>query len=243
MKPWTENDLAALNRHRQRTGQPPVQPDPAHPWGFSEKPLSEAMEEFDAAFHEELTRQQDAANQNPKTVSFGREENPPKNANIGATLAGERDEAATPLRTGGHTCTLKKEAKTEGEDVLCASEHEEQCALFAWAAQWEGRHPELALLFAIPNGGHRHPATAAKLKAEGVKAGVPDVCCPIPRRGYAGLYIELKRNDGGVVSQAQACWIHRLREQGYRVFVAEGQEQAMSGLVWYLDLPEEVLPK
>ena len=54
------------------------------------------------------------------------------------------------------------------------SEHDEQVLIFKWARLSEGRWPELALLFAIPNGGHRHKAVAAKLKAEGVRAGVPD---------------------------------------------------------------------
>ena len=57
-----------------------------------------------------------------------------------------------------------------------ASEHQEQVALFRWAEFAIARWPELALMYAIPNGGHRHKAVAAGLKAEGVKRGVPDVC-------------------------------------------------------------------
>ena len=58
------------------------------------------------------------------------------------------------------------------------SEHHEQCALFAWLRlQW----PDLdRVSFAIPNGGHRHKAVAGKLKAEGVKAGVPDIFIAYP---------------------------------------------------------------
>ena len=55
--------------------------------------------------------------------------------------------------------------------VTGATEHDEQCALFAWAAANEAQHPELAMLVAIPNGGYRPMATAARLKAEGVAAG------------------------------------------------------------------------
>ena len=54
-------------------------------------------------------------------------------------------------------------------------EHVEQAALFRWAEFARARLPELTLLHAIPNGGHRHKATAARLKAEGVKRGVPDL--------------------------------------------------------------------
>ena len=55
------------------------------------------------------------------------------------------------------------------------SEHSQQAALFCWAAQHVGSIPELALLFAIPNGGKRDKITGARMRAEGVKPGVPDI--------------------------------------------------------------------
>src|SRR5262245_46077094 len=73
-----------------------------------------------------------------------------------------------------------------------SSEHVEQVALFKWAARNQGREPLLCLLFAIPNGGKRDKVTAARLKAEGVKAGVPDICLPVARMGYYGFWIEMK---------------------------------------------------
>jgi hypothetical protein len=48
------------------------------------------------------------------------------------------------------------------------------------------------LWFHCPNGGHRNVAEAAKLKAMGVKAGVPDVLIFQPQKGYHGFAIELK---------------------------------------------------
>ena len=79
----------------------------------------------------------------------------------------------------------------------------------------ESRWPELRLLHAIPNGGKRDIRTAAMLKAEGVKPGVPDICLPVPRGGKHGLYIELKRRKGGTVSKAQEAWIRALMAQGF----------------------------
>lgn len=76
------------------------------------------------------------------------------------------------------------------------TEHEEQKALIEWSAWMSNARPELSLMFAVPNGGDRHPAVAAKLKAEGVKAGVPDIFLPVPRNGYHGLFIELKELKG-----------------------------------------------
>ena len=73
------------------------------------------------------------------------------------------------------------------------SEHSEQAALFRWAAMQSKSIPALALLLAIPNGGARSLTTGGRLKAEGVKAGVPDIVLPVPRGSYASLWIELKR--------------------------------------------------
>jgi hypothetical protein len=76
------------------------------------------------------------------------------------------------------------------------TEHDEQVALSRWVTLLQPRHPELALLHAIPNGGHRHKAVAVRLKAEGVKRGVPDLCLPVPRGGHHGLYLEMKTRQG-----------------------------------------------
>lgn len=118
------------------------------------------------------------------------------------------------------------------------TEHAEQVRLFRIAGIWasQGIHPELELLHAIPMGGKRHIAVAKKLKAEGAKAGVPDVCLPVPRQGYHGLYIENKwgRNTP---TESQQWWIDQLREQGFRVEVCYSCQAALDVLVDYLTLP------
>ena len=115
----------------------------------------------------------------------------------------------------------------------CDGEHAEQAALFRWAEFARARLPELALLHAIPNGGHRHKATAARLKAEGVKRGVPDVCLPVARDGAHGLYIELK-TERGKPTPEQIGWIRALRRQGYVAEVCHGWESARSMIEHYL---------
>jgi len=112
-------------------------------------------------------------------------------------------------------------------------EHAEQAALFRWAEFARSRLPELALLHAIPNGGHRHKATATRLKAEGVKRGVPDVCLPVARDGAHGLYIELK-TERGKTTPEQIGWIRALRRQGYAAEVCRGWESARSMIEHYL---------
>jgi len=123
--------------------------------------------------------------------------------------------------------------------MICRSElpteAQEQEALFAWAEWQLGKHPELALLHHIPNGGSRHPAEARRLKAQGVKPGVPDLCLPVARGGYHGLYIELKRSGGGRLSNDQREWLASLSDAGYLAVVAHGYEEAERVLAGYLE--------
>ena len=114
------------------------------------------------------------------------------------------------------------------------SEAEEQKIIFRWAEYSKGAHPELSLLFAVPNGGSRNRIEAHNLKLEGVKAGVPDICLPVPCGDYHGLYIELKRTQGGVVSDAQKEWIETLNERGYLAVVAKGATEAIKVISDYL---------
>lgn len=105
-----------------------------------------------------------------------------------------------------------------------ASEHAEQVSLVQW---FDKEFPKLrGRLFAIPNGGHRHPAEAARLKLEGVRAGVPDLFLPVPAGGKHGLFIEMKREKGGRLSPEQKDWLAHLNEQGYRAEVCKGFEAA-----------------
>jgi len=115
------------------------------------------------------------------------------------------------------------------------TEHQEQCALFEWAALAEAQHPELAMLFAVPNGGARHPAVAAQLKAEGVKAGVPDIFLAVARGRWHGLFVELKRADrSNHATSAQRAWIEMLRRYGYSAVVAYGCVEAQQAIMSYL---------
>jgi VRR-NUC domain len=80
--------------------------------------------------------------------------------------------------------------------------------------------------YAIPNGGLRSYTEAVKLKRGGVKAGVPDICIPMPSGGFHGLYIELKRTVGGKLSSEQAEWLAFLDDQGHIAVCAKGFEEA-----------------
>ena len=114
-------------------------------------------------------------------------------------------------------------------------EANEQEALFRWAAFVRGRFPEIDLLYHIPNGGSRNRLEAANLKRQGVKAGVPDLCLPVARGGFHGLYIEMKYGKNKP-SKNQKQWLSDLRKQGYAAEVCYGWEQAAEMITKYLEM-------
>ena len=116
-----------------------------------------------------------------------------------------------------------------------ASEHDLQVQIVTWARLASATHRELRLLHAIPNsgaGGQR--GRAGWLRAEGVLAGVPDLCLPVARSGWHGLYLELKARRGRI-SPEQSRWHVDLVAEGYAVAVVRSFEGARSVLLDYLD--------
>ena len=101
------------------------------------------------------------------------------------------------------------------------TEHEEQRELVRWFRQtWPG-----VRIFAIPNGGARSPATAGRLKAEGVSSGVPDLFIPA-----WCLWVEMKRTKGGSVSPEQKDWIAYLESVRFCCIVGKCAEDAKGKL-------------
>lgn len=95
-------------------------------------------------------------------------------------------------------------------------EHLLQVACVQW---FDGQHRDLfGLLYAVPNGGRRDKITGAKLRAEGVVAGVSDLNLDIARHGYHGLRIELKTRTGRQ-SQRQRWWQTLVEAQGYKYII------------------------
>ena len=97
-------------------------------------------------------------------------------------------------------------------------EHQHQVALIRWANMSVMAYPELRWLFAVPNAAKRSVQLAAMLKAEGLKAGVPDLILPCARGGFNSLAIEMK-SAAGRTSGAQDEWIEGLTSLGWRVEV------------------------
>ena len=114
-------------------------------------------------------------------------------------------------------------------------EHTEQVTLMQWwRLACHGFAIPEELLFAIPNGGQRNIVVASKLKAEGVRAGVPDIFLAWPSRRHCGLFIEMKKAKGGRVSENQKSLMEDLNKSGYLAVVCHGWTEAKSVIVKYL---------
>lgn len=118
--------------------------------------------------------------------------------------------------------------------MINVSEHDHQKSLFQWATLQECIYPDLVDMYAIPNGGKRGKAEAGRLKAEGVKAGTPDICLPAAYCGYHGLYIEMKKEDGRP-SKIQKERIERYNKRGYLATVCYGWLEARQLIINYLE--------
>lgn len=129
------------------------------------------------------------------------------------------------------------------------TEHGEQAALMCWANYMSHWYPLLGMLYANANGGSRgdteksRAIEGAKMKAEGVKVGVPDLFGPWPRfvasmnAQYAGLYIEMKRVDGGDGgSEDQQRWLVYLNDAGYAAQICNGWIDAKNTIRKYLEI-------
>lgn len=125
---------------------------------------------------------------------------------------------------------------------IAHEESAEQQTLIQWVDLQAKTRPELALLFHIPNGQKlagtpvQRSITAKRLIREGMRPGVPDMFLPVPSKPFNGLFIELKRKVGGVVSSAQQEWIDSLQAQGYRAVVCNGFDEARETIIEYLDM-------
>lgn len=123
-------------------------------------------------------------------------------------------------------------------------EHEHQKALIAWA--YRVKLPKAAdiepgstighYLFAVPNGGARGAREGARLKAEGVKAGVSDLVLPIRRGGFGGLILEMKA-PGEKPTPKQRDWLARMARAGYMAEWRDDWRAAAQLITDYIDQP------
>jgi len=128
---------------------------------------------------------------------------------------------------------------------IIKSEHSEQACVIDFCKRMAGSHPELDLIFAIVNGaaltwkedarGKRYSPQASKLKAEGLKNGVPDLFLPVPHHGLFGLWIEMKL-PGGVVGKEQRDFMNAVVGLGYQATVCRSADEAIETIKEYLGI-------
>jgi hypothetical protein len=109
----------------------------------------------------------------------------------------------------------------------------------AWLVQWFRLKFPDKLIVASANGGSRNAKEAVNLKREGVLAGAPDLVIYCARRGYHGLFIELKdpgssERAKGRLSTVQGNMLNRLNAEGYYAVCCWGWLQAKEVINWYL---------
>jgi hypothetical protein len=149
-----------------------------------------------------------------------------------------------PIRV--HVSQLSEEALLEKLGVKKRAKPREMerahhVALIKWVRTVNTTYPVLKLLYAVPNGGDRNLYVAKKLKAEGVMAGVADLCLPAARRGYHGLYLELKSEEGAATKE-QKAFLRGVLEEGYCAVIAHGVDEARAVLEWYIGTTENEPP-
>lgn len=88
------------------------------------------------------------------------------------------------------------------------------------------------------NGGVRHKKTAVELKLSGVRAGIPDIFIMIPKNGYHGLFIEMKRERKykSKATQDQLAFLQLAQSMGYAATIAYGWQEAAKITMQYLDI-------
>lgn len=85
------------------------------------------------------------------------------------------------------------------------SESEIQQACIQW---FQYAYPQLwqdGMLYHNANEGIRPGGQGRRIKREGLRKGVADLCLSVPRKGYGALYIEMKK-PGGRLSPEQKTW-------------------------------------
>lgn len=89
-------------------------------------------------------------------------------------------------------------------------------------------HKKDGIIYAVPNGGKRTLTEGAIKRFEGMTVGIPDLHIPVPRKGYASLYIEMKNGKAGRLSENQKEMIERLRSYGNKVEVVRTLDDFMA---------------
>lgn len=140
---------------------------------------------------------------------------------------------------------------------IIPTEHDDQAAVIEWFDHYgpaHGINPKL--LMASPNAAKRSYGLAARMKAEGMRAGQPDLFLAHPKLSkfkveptgwyptlFHGLFIELKRKGWTPPKSGKALehwerqleYAQLLRKAGYNALVCIGADEAMQAIKGYVE--------
>lgn len=111
-----------------------------------------------------------------------------------------------------------------------ALEHDSQAAVIDYCNA-RGWH----LAFAVPNMGKRSRGAARYFRDEGLKKGALDIVFPYPRKGFHGVFIEMKR-EGEMPTTEQKDFIKGLRREGFIAGVGWNAEETINFLDSYMEV-------
>jgi hypothetical protein len=138
----------------------------------------------------------------------------------------------------------KAKKRKQAKAALPVPTESDECRwLIDWAKTQRFKGWPLSdILVHVPNGAYHGrdrkagAVVARKLREQGLQGGVFDYILPVPlwTKKCPGLWLEMKRTKGGVVSEDQKEFRTRMLELGWRCEVALGWEQASMIITEYL---------
>lgn len=114
-------------------------------------------------------------------------------------------------------------------------EQDDQRALITW---FKLQFPK-ELLFAIPNQLVRSDCQAFMMAKEGLVSGLPDLMLACPKKGYCGMFLELKKmaipgEARGRITKRQETILEHLNSRRYLGMICYGFDEAREAVLNYM---------
>ena len=111
----------------------------------------------------------------------------------------------------------------------------EQKEIFRWSRLNISKNKHLKYLNASLSGVRLTVGQRTEMKRQGMVKGFPDIFLPYNNDSYSGLFIELKRVKGGVMSKEQKDWLEYLKSQKYLALRCNGHADSIELIKKYLN--------
>jgi hypothetical protein len=122
------------------------------------------------------------------------------------------------------------------QEVILTESAEQQAVIRWWLVHSSAYKLGENLLMASPGQAARTQRNGKRMKAEGYRAGTPDLFLAVARKGKHGLFIEMKKRDGNLssCSDSQREMLFALSVQDFETAVACGAAQAIKTIKDYM---------